>query len=112
MSVFPWEKTAAGNLAECGYVLVRDLHYGTVMVAILVVQAKMFLGGLNVVTPTESIGLTESVYPYVMAPWWNCAGRAIPWPRLTCLSDRDDSEGKIRSIFCDVRGRGDLRQSA
>jgi len=55
MSVFPWEKTAAGNLAECGYVLVRDLHYGTVMVAILVVQAKMFLGGLNVVTPTGQL---------------------------------------------------------
>jgi hypothetical protein len=46
-SVSPWEKTAAGNLAERGYVLVRDLHYETVMVAILVVQAKMFLGGLN-----------------------------------------------------------------
>ena len=27
--------------------------------------------------------------------WWNCAGRTIPCPRPTCLSDRDDCDREI-----------------
>ena len=57
-SVYTSCETAVVNLAEHGYIFVKDLHYETVTIAMLVVQAKWF----SAVSTSANIQSRENRY--------------------------------------------------